>query len=264
MNSLLLFYILFFTAILLGLTSQFTTYDKNIIYISGYKVTNKSDFRLKSCNNTSCIKFSNNSFSIIKEDKPYLFIHIPKNAGTYLRHIFPGMNGKDDHMTMQFISEELPILKMNCFSFAVIRNPYERCVSMYNNTINTKVMDIKGWGLYAQEIFKENDITSFADFVDFLYKRRNSNSFGEIVWQRQSHFICDKNGTIIVDKLIKMENLDSSVDDLIQRFQITHKKPDKKINVSNTCEWKSYYTKELKNKVREIYMKDFEITGYAY
>ena len=100
MNSLLLFCILFFIVILLGLSSQFTAYDKNIIYISGYKVTNTSDFRLKSCYNTSCVKFSNNSFSIIKEDKPYLFIHIPKNAGTYLRHIFPGMNGKDDHMTM--------------------------------------------------------------------------------------------------------------------------------------------------------------------
>lgn len=255
----LLLCILFFTLIII---SAFKGYD-NIINISSYKVTKNTDFRLEACQHTGCIKFSNESFTIIKEDKPYLFIHVPKNAGTYLRHIFPGMNGKNDHMTMKYISKQLPILKMNCFTFAVIRNPYERCVSMYNNTVNTLNMDIKGWGLYAQSIFKKNDITSFADFVKYLYDKRNENSFGEIVWERQSHFICDNDGEVIVDKLIKIEDLDSAVDDLMQRFQITCKKPSKKINVSSTNDWKIYYTEKERRMVNEVYKKDFQITGYS-
>ena len=74
-----------------------------------------------------CVTYKNKGLQVIKENKPYLFIHIPKNAGTYIRKIMPGMNGGHDHASIYEIKQKLPELYNNMFTFAILRNPWERC-----------------------------------------------------------------------------------------------------------------------------------------
>lgn len=229
-------------------------------YVNEY-IFNENDekHKLKSCENINCIEYPNNKFgTLIKENKKYLFIHIPKNAGTYIRKMFPGSNGSHDHVTAFDIRKNLPHVFQNCYKFAIIRDPYERCVSMYNNHINTDKMDIKGWGTYGMNILKKHNVESFEDFVELLYKNRNNiKRLGEIVWEKQTHFITDENGNIIVDKLIDIENLDKEVKILKKKFNITIPTPKNRINVSQTKDYMSYYSNQLiYDMVTNIYKDD--------
>lgn len=218
--------------------------------------------KLKSCENIDCIEYPFDKFgTLIKENKKYLFIHIPKNAGTYIRKMFPGMNGGHDHVSAFNIRKHLPNVFNDCYKFAIIRDPYERCVSMYNFHVNTNKMDIQGWGIYGLNILKKHNVQSFEDFVELLYKNKNNiKSLGEIVWEKQTYFITDEKGNIIVDKLIDIENLDDEVKILKKRFNITIPTPKNRINVSQTKDYMSYYSNQLiYDMVTNIYKDDVKL-----
>lgn len=223
--------------------------------------------RLSKCNNedAKCVSLVNKKHTLIKENKPYLFIHIPKNAGTYIRQILPGLNGSNDHMTALSIRTHFPAMFKSSYSFAILRNPWERCVSMYNNHVNTNHMDIKGWGAYGMKILKKHKVESFSDFVDLLHAHKdNISALGEIVWEKQIKFITDEKRRVIVDKLIKIEDIVDELNKIKKYYKITIPDPSKKINVSKTIDYKSYYTSEIKSKVDAIYKDDIELTKYTF
>jgi hypothetical protein len=224
-------------------------------------------FRLKACKDTICVKYKHENEYIIKEDKNYLFIHVPKNAGTYIRQIFPGMNSFNDHLTIMEMRKLFPKIINQCMTFAVIRNPWERCVSMYTNSINTKKNDIKNWGTHGLNIMKHHNVKSFADFVTLLYKfRKNLKELGEIVWLSQSHFICDEHNNILVNKIIRIENLEPELLVLKNMFSIKKNHNNSKINVSNVYNhaYKMYYDPDIKKMVDIIYKNDIFLTKYVY
>lgn len=213
----------------------------------------------------ACVTYKNKGLQVTKENKPYLFIHIPKNAGTYVRKIMPGMNGGHDHVTMNDIKKKMPEMCENVFSFAILRNPWERCVSMYNFHVNTDSMDIKGWGKYGMDILTKKNVNTFEDFVDLLYKHKNNiRGLGEIVWEKQVHFVTDNHGAVIVDQLIKIENLEQELNEIKTRFGITIPNPSGKINVSNSKDYRLYYNDRTKSLVEEIYKEDIALTGYTF
>lgn len=261
----------FFIALVVAIYNQ-TLVDKNVVVQSFEYDPEKDDaIRLSKCGdkNVRCVRYQvdkpNESLVIVKEKRPYLFIHIPKNAGTYLRKIFPGMNGGHDHITLATIRRYMPKLVRNNHTFAIVRNPWERTVSMYNNHVNTNHMDIKGWGNYGMRILRKHKVRNFTDFVRLLYKHRNKiRGLGEIVWEKQIHFISDKKGKVIVDQIIRMENLDTEIERLKKRFDITLPTPPNKINVSGTKEYRTYYTPETKALVSIIFKEDIALTGYTF
>ena len=231
-----------------------------------YDKTKHEPNKLSMCESQiQCVIYKNKGLQVIKENKPYLFIHIPKNAGTYIRKIMPGMNGGHDHASINEIKQKLPELYENNFTFAILRNPWERCVSMYNFHVNTESMDIKGWGHYGMNILKKHNVESFDDFVELLYKHRNKiRKLGEIVWEKQVYFIQDKNKNIIVNELIKIEELKDKIEKIKQRFNIDIENPTSKINVTNSGDYRKYYTQRTKHLVSIIYKEDIELTKYKF
>lgn len=212
-----------------------------------------------------CIQYKENGLTIIKEDKPYIFIHIPKNAGTYVRKVLPGINGGHDHVSLNDIKKNFPKLYNECYSFAILRNPWERCVSMYNFHINTDSMDIKGWGNYGMNILKKHNVNSFEDFIQLLYNHKdNIRILGEIVWEKQTYFITDDRGVLIIDKLIKIENLEKELNLIKDRFDIKIKNPKNKVNVSKSNHYQSYYNDKIKKQVEEIFYDDIILSGYIF
>ena len=233
------------------------TYDENV----------DDAIRLSLCkNNVKCLTYQANKGSkIVKEDKPYLLIHIPKNAGTFVRQVLPGMNGSHDHLTINEIKRKFPNILDDLYTFAIIRNPWERCVSMYNNHVKTNNMDIKGWGAYGMEILKKHNVNSFEDFVKLLHKNKsNIRKLGEIVWEKQINFITDEQNNIIVDKLIRIEDLDWELENLKNKFNIIRHTPVNKINVTNSGDYRKYYTNLTQKLVQDIYSEDILLGNYVF
>ena len=126
-------------------------------------------------------------------------------------------------------------------------------------------MDIKGCGNYGMNILKKHNVESFDDFIELLYNNRNNiRKLGEIVWETQVYFIQDKNKKIIVNELIKIEDLNYKIEKIKKRFNITIPNPQIKINVTNSGDYRKYYTLRTKKLVDIIYKEDIELTKYEF
>ncbi|MBW3019659.1 sulfotransferase family protein [Candidatus Woesearchaeota archaeon] len=128
-------------------------------------------------------------------------------------------------------------LPENKTSFAVVSNPWERLVRRYNDI--------------------ENPHVSFDKYVDCLGRG------GEFLRFDQTYFISNDKGEIIVDEIIKYENLKQDLKKLCEKEGIMS--IDRlKGNFEPVKDYQKYYNEETKKKVEEFYKRDIELFGYTF
>src|SRR3989338_1034910 len=186
-----------------------------------------------------------------------IYIHIPKTGGTSIEKyfgqqfsiskVYPEFLWGNDrekgvimhHLTCQQMLT-LGYVSTETFSsylkFAIVRNPYDRLVSEYH--LSPK------W---------RKNYPTFADFVRALPHNINTLHF-----MPQHTFICDANGNLMVDKVIKFENYSREVQELLDSVGILRANTDQKYNDREHKPWHTYYTDELYSIVHSVYQKDFE------
>jgi len=211
----------------------------------------------------------------INHEKKAIFIHIPKNGGSYISEILSKNYGfknyylhRPDHKlfclgidnsvdkhenkihgtliyykTSPYINR---IMNMNenkwnnYYIFTFIRNPYDRIVS--------------GWNYCNKDI----------SFKNFMKLENNVNSFD--YWHTfmpQSRHLISNNGKININFIGKFEFLENDLKIVLNNIgfnYITHipfKKNSKKHN-----NYKSYYTNEILIDVNEIIKEDLENFDY--
>jgi hypothetical protein len=172
----------------------------------------------------------------------YIFIHIPKNAGTSFSKTY--CKKEVGHTTAQTYSiEELKK------SIAIIRNPYDRLISCYNYfKMNNNYWSKKYGNPVHHDYCKKH---SFKDFVDDLYHKKIDF---DIHLLPQVHFL-KKDGKIYT-KLLKLENIK---EDFYNYF-------GEKINLPLINKSKNHNVlldTEDKRKIYEIYKEDFELLNYS-
>jgi hypothetical protein len=188
-----------------------------------------------------------------------IFIHIPKCAGTSMLTVLS--NGKKiyrDHATWFDYYRYNPYKFEEYFKFAIVRNPYDRVVSLYAYMSNSK--DKKNRNSYYYKYFKKNNI-DFEKFVlEFLsYERINSY----VLFKPQHHFIFDYKYELKIDKIIKIEDINLEYDKLKEKLNLKSQYLIK-ANSSNRDEYKFYYkNNELIEKVKDIYKYDFKLLNYS-
>jgi hypothetical protein len=168
-----------------------------------------------------------------------LFIHIPKTAGQSVERIFLSLNGLDwenrsslllkkntsivnapprlSHLTAaQYVSLEFlsPTDFMEYYKFSVVRNPWDRVVSIYK---------------YLQY----NRFMGFEQFIDQLPRLRKVNPM--FFMDQWDYLYVD--GQIAVNRICRFENLqndfDKVMDDLgIPRLTLPHTNKDSNANTS--------------------------------
>lgn len=201
-------------------------------------------------------------------NKEFIFIHIPKTAGTsfeeyffkqgYLEKSSASLWGRISdadwirdyhfdikhtsylhHLTWFQIKEIIGEEKWErFFKFSIIRNPWDRMVSLYFHHI--KNYDNPFSVCYKKEYEKS--------FPDFLFKRKHFP-------KPYSFFLCDQNGTLMADYLIRFENLKECSEVLVRRlnlidFQLGHEMKSGHEN------YKKYYTAEARDLVAGKYQQD--------
>lgn len=185
-----------------------------------------------------------------------LFIRIPKTASTSI--ITALEMEHNDHITW-IESFENNKDYLHYIKFAVVRNPWDRFVSEYffiKMVINCYHDSIHN-GKSINPLYNRLENLSFKDFVLDFYN--NPTFYCDYShYTPQYKFICDDNMNVMVDLILRYENLEEDIKKIDRDIVLP------KINVSEHLPYRYYYDNETKIIIGEIYKKDIEIFGYEY
>ena len=212
-------------------------------------------------------------YFIMQMRDDYIFIHIPKNGGSTVIHALTDKwqkpNVTDSFQTAEFpahvsakqIRNKIGLKQYNDkMPFAVIRNPFSRCVSFFEFWRRTREKSRERWSEKYQNALIEKELTrgyqlaksrSFAEFVKAIYE--------EGMAVPQTFWVCDDKDSVIVDRLCSLQHLQRDLDLVMNKL----KRPKPKLGKFNCASykkhWKQYYTPQLRQIVEKMCAVDFEL-----
>lgn len=198
-----------------------------------------------------------------------LFIHINKNGGTTVRHhlsnwdnrIISGdynriVNGWHYHTPAIQAQKLLTTQEWNTsFKFAFVRNPWDRCVSVFHFRKAQKPgfykdIDFESWLLSNEEKVCNNLTFGFKSFIDFNFLAP------------QYYWLLDQNHEMCMDFVGRFEKFEedfSQICDLFgQKERILH------LNKGSHGNYRQYYSVETRKLVEKIAAVDIDFFGYRF
>jgi hypothetical protein len=159
------------------------------------------------------------------------------------------INVMDDKLKQIYMNINYDTLVEDSIKFSVIRNPYDRIVSLWkhNNTITNSV----------------DKNVSFKDFVKFIINGNYiTNSFFRYHSDPYTNHIV-KDNVNILDFTIRYENLIDDINDFndyigIDHFIYPH------LRKSDRSDYQKYYDNDLIKDVYKYYKKDIEFFNYEF
>lgn len=192
-----------------------------------------------------------------------IFVHVPKAAGQSIEHMFLSEHGltwetraplllghnqdpalgppRLAHLTAADYTRcgHIPAEDFAAyFKFAVVRNPWDRAVSLYNY------------------------MKPGTDFSTFVHRGLGGKLMRRARWflRPQVEFLQDGKGALLVDAVLRFETLAEEIEPLRQRLGIGAALPHE--NKSAAPPVPAIYTPAARRKVSEIYRADVEAFGY--
>ena len=208
-----------------------------------------------------------------------LFVHVPRTGGTSIEKAL-GMGGDlevedEDRLFGRIRSEQnrargfgsdflqhLTLREMRSlasgarsrdyFSFAVVRNPWDRAVSVYARLV------AGGAGVLAEQLgVADPSGLSFADFLDLAEACPHPHLAPQV------DFLTDEDGAVAVDLVARFEQLDAGFDEVRRRLS----RPELSlphVNRSSHRHYSSYYDRSTRDRVAQMYARDIAAFGYAF
>ncbi len=204
----------------------------------------------------------------LSDDLKLIFVHIPKNAGTSIyKTYFDDGGGRGrffGHHNWSKYHRDVPEKWNRYTTFSVVRNVWDRVVSSYKYSKkeisfwhNAKNPEQSEMGKHPDYDVLKNK--SFSEAVDMLNKLEHQG------WDCQYPYICDEDQNIMVDRILKMENLESELNEMLKDLGEERKISLQEKNVTREekdyCKW---YGKEERKKVEEYYKTDIELFNYSF
>ncbi len=188
-----------------------------------------------------------------------VFIHIPKNGGTSIEsalcrwNLTPsnyvelmGSKYHSKHHTLRSIKKDL---RDKYFTFAFVRNPWDRAVSLYSY--------YRGGGNKKSDLRIVDKIP--ADFKTFVMSTWN------IIPQshRKEQFTYIKaDDKINVDYICKFENMNEDWEYIAHKLKINEKLPH--IRASKHLHYSTYYDDETREVISKRYANDIKRFKYKF
>ena len=202
-----------------------------------------------------------------------IFVRIPKNASTSIYHHLGKYNlvkkyepyfknncnnplyrnfFDTTHAKPEEIKKIIPANVNNYFSFCVVRNPWDRFVSMYSFSLKNKL-----WKLFGLD-----EEPSFLEFCKICEQRKEDGDPYFFPIQQQCEWL---SGGFDVNKILTFENLKTEFAEMIQDINACHISPHlPHMNATDHKNYQHYYNDYTKDLVAELYNKDIEQFNYQF
>jgi hypothetical protein len=154
------------------------------------------------------------------------------------------------HCTPEHVVGILGRQVFDYFSFAVVRNPFERLSSAYRFGRKMKLHGVYGL----------SEDCSFEQFIDFLYGSWIDNRQDVLVLKPQTAWT--HSSVFRPKEVLKFENLDKEWPQMLENYGIKGLPPLTKENTTDRSQSPDW-NRELVGKVVEMFEKDFELLGYS-
>ena len=208
---------------------------------------------------------------LLSLEKNFIFIHIPKTAGTSITRALrpwclkpkptpwrrllsrlplpeaPDKANFRQHDRAAWLRRKLPSrLYDGAYKFAVVRNPFALVVSNYQH-LRRKT---------SRRRHRQAQRWDFKAFLRYLERKKRLARVDQTSW------ISDRNGKLIIDEVLRFETLGEQFNVLAERLGLPGELP--RSNVGAPVDYRALYDEEAKAIVRRLYVRDFERFGYEF
>ena len=198
-----------------------------------------------------------------------IFVHIQKTGGNSITSLVQKLD--PDCWAYLALPEELHRTK-HCFAtdikrqieprvfdrylkFCTVRNPYDRMISLYLKLTNNrrKGNDVK------QAVTSR--VRSFEEFL--ALPRNHPCGLFERFYVDQLEYMMNPDGTMLVDEVLRFENLERDFTRLAERVGLPTRLPH--LNKSRRrTDYRRYYNPNLRDIIRRRFDRDFDRFGYGF
>lgn len=213
--------------------------------------------------------------SYISNFEQFIFIHIPKCAGTSME-ILIGTN--TSHESINVIKNRLSENKFNkYYKFSFVRNPWDRAVSFYEFIKKIKEKEPKRKLTNKKQIYKKINLESFKGFCKDLatysiedprIARRDVSRYSRdknlisSVFAPMYQFLTDKNDNLLMNFVGKFENINEDWKKICKELYFMESLPKKRVTPHKN--YKEYYDNKSIEFIRKWASKDIEMFEYSY
>jgi len=134
----------------------------------------------------------------------------------------------------------------NLFTFTIVRNPWDRAVSMYN--------------YWLKNVYPKETSISFKDHI-LLLKTKYKN---DKLLINECYEYISNNNKIIVDKVIRFENREEELQKISEKLgcgDLTKEHYEKTLGQET---YREFYDNETRRIIEEVCAKDIEEFGYSF
>jgi hypothetical protein len=143
-------------------------------------------------------------------------------------------------------------LVKNYMSFAIVRNPFDRAVSMFQFAKENKLGDLYNYS---------NDI-AFEDFCEIMEENHANDTKDFLGTHQQIEWL---NGPFRPNFILRFENLKNDFKEMLDACEIKHITADiPHENSSKRSDYKDYYNSKTQKIIEKVFEKDIDTFKYLY
>jgi len=208
----------------------------------------------------------------ISEEKRFIFVHVAKAAGTSISNLvtpyciaeeknnviklFSRMSLVPNwrwhhyrtHATLRTVEKRMPKeLYDDMVKFAVVRNPWDRLVSLYH-------FKKQGRGHQFRMIKK---LGTFSNWLRWIGEQPHSSPY-----KLQVNMLRQHDGTMGTNHLLRFESLSEQWMEFSKMIGVEEQLP--KLNTSSHKNWREYYSNKDADYVASVWKEDIDMLEYQF